>query len=134
MYLKMAGRPMGEIFFVIKTFVITLVVVLLLQIKIGPQTIDEKIHASIQASQLAAPLEETVKGGVLMLEHGYRKLISLFNHSLKEKINQENAPGNRFNMPEIKRYSKEVSEKVEQETKKTARKFRDRLMDADEEY
>tara|TARA_B100001248_G_C27395630_1_gene465354 strand:- start:3428 stop:3763 length:336 start_codon:yes stop_codon:yes gene_type:complete len=111
-----------------------MVFVLLLQIKIGERTLDEKIQAGIQSSHFAEPIEETVRGGVLMVEHGYRKFLSLFNQSLKEKINQDNAPGNRFKMPELRRQAEEIREDVEGKTKETAKKFRDRLMSEDESY
>jgi len=127
---------MGEVFFVIKTFIITFVFVLILQVKIGEQTLDQRIHTSIQASKLVAPIEETVRGGVLFIEHSYHKVLSLFNTSLKQKINGDHAPGSRFKIPEMKRYTEEmaneVSEKVTAETKKTARRFRDRLSEPED--
>jgi hypothetical protein len=55
---------MGDIIFVIKTLVVTVALVVMMQIKIGPQTIEQRALAWIHHSVAVEQLQEVAAGAV----------------------------------------------------------------------
>lgn len=55
---------MGDIFFVLKTLAITITIVVLMQIKIGPRTIEQHSLAWIHQSVVVEQLQEVAAGAV----------------------------------------------------------------------
>lgn len=69
---------MGEFFFVIKMFVFTVFLVVLLQIKIGPHTLEERSIAWIHESALVDSLRNVASGAVKAGGNGFSYLGTLF--------------------------------------------------------
>lgn len=63
---------MGDLFFVLKSFAITAVIVVLMQIKIGPQTIEQRSLSWLHQSFLAEQLQNVAEGAVKAGREGYR--------------------------------------------------------------
>lgn len=61
---------MGDFFFVVKTFLYTLALVVLMQIKVGDTTIEERSHTWIQQSDLHRSLGKVALGAVTVLRDG----------------------------------------------------------------
>lgn len=61
---------MSELFFVIKTFLFTIVIVLMMQIKIGDSTIEQSSHSFIQKSAITGWLQEAAAGGIVLIQRG----------------------------------------------------------------
>lgn len=57
---------MGEIFLIVKASVLTLVIVMVLQIRIGNNTIEERIHAWAKGSTVVEDLQKVAKGAVVV--------------------------------------------------------------------
>ena len=94
---------MGDLFFIAKAFLITLVVVLLLQIRIGEYTIDENIHHYIKSAGIHQPLEQVARGGTLWIQSAYRNLLRKWPDKLSQQVQNVNSPGNRKILTNFKR-------------------------------
>ncbi len=62
---------MAEILFVIKSFVITCVVVFCLQMKVGEQTLDHKLNQFLQKGQLTSILRDAGTGATRLTASAY---------------------------------------------------------------
>lgn len=60
---------MDNFMFVVKTFAATLLIIMLMQIKWGEQTIDETVYGYMQGSSILAPVSEAATGGVMWIKH-----------------------------------------------------------------
>ena len=59
---------MADFFFVIKTFLFTLAIVVLMQIQVGEYTIEERSHAWIQESAIHRTLGKVALGAATVLK------------------------------------------------------------------
>ncbi len=62
---------MAEVFFVIKSFLITCVVVFCLQMKVGEQTLDHKLNEFLQKGQLTSILRDAGQGATRLTASAY---------------------------------------------------------------
>lgn len=109
---------MMDFLFFIKTLVFTLVVVALLQIKIGDARLEDKALMYFRGSDFAAPLDDIVRGGAKAIQDGLKSTKQKIKHKLfdeeekgsqsepllkkreaknSEASDKEKAPGFRFN-------------------------------------
>lgn len=61
---------MGDFFFVVKAFLFTIAVVILLQIKVGDSTIEERSHTLLQQSAIHKTLSKVALGAVTAIKDG----------------------------------------------------------------
>ncbi len=65
---------MSEFFFFVKSLVLTLVMVLVMQIQVGERTLESHAMGWVQTSALVAPIQSAAHGGAKMLRDGIAKL------------------------------------------------------------
>lgn len=63
---------MGEVFFVIKGFVLTILIAMLLQVKIGNDTLEVRAERWLERSAAGEFITSTAAGGVKAIQRGYR--------------------------------------------------------------
>ncbi len=63
---------MGEVFFVIKGFVLTILLAMALQVRIGNDTLEIRAERWIERSAAGQFITDTANGGVKALQRGYR--------------------------------------------------------------
>tara|TARA_B100000749_G_scaffold280893_1_gene280413 strand:+ start:14237 stop:14719 length:483 start_codon:yes stop_codon:yes gene_type:complete len=105
----------GDILFFIKTIVMTLVVVVLLQVKIGEFTLEQRATQWARQSSVAKPIQDVAHGGLLALRDGWRHFYSLFSGEVQKVIGSDEAPGKRnlgITFERSKKYFEEKSEKA----------------------
>jgi hypothetical protein len=61
---------MADLFFVVKTFLFTLALIVLMQIKIGEYTVEERTHTWIQESAIHSTLTKVAVGAVTAMKDG----------------------------------------------------------------
>ena len=61
---------MADFFFVVKTFLFTIALVVLMQIKVGESTIEDRTHAFIQESGIHKTLSKVAVGAVTVMKDG----------------------------------------------------------------
>lgn len=70
---------MGEFMFVVKTFIFTLILVVIMQIKIGGFTIEEHSLDWLHESSVVRELQEVAQGAIRASKTGYNAVSSLFS-------------------------------------------------------
>ncbi|HEX4923007.1 MAG TPA: hypothetical protein VFV50_02940 [Bdellovibrionales bacterium] len=114
---------MGEIFFVLKISVVTLVLVFLMQIKLGDDTLENRALFALRDSALAGELQQIGTGGWKEL----RKTIARLGKSLSSSF------GGKEDRLSVFGFGRSEAYKEEQERKREARRAVDRATDALEE-
>lgn len=104
---------MGDIFFFIKMVVMTFFFVLLLQIRIGQFTLEERSLQWVKKSELIAPMEEVAQGGVVIIKRIWSEVIGRMGNNVSEAFNRENLPGHRKLIPKIERSKRYLNEQLE---------------------
>lgn len=103
---------------IVKSLAVTLVIVLLLQVKIGHDTLEDRAVFWFRSSPLVQPMQKVVDGGVKVVRTAFGKVTGLFDWDLKDQLKQK--PGNRdlnFQLERSREYLKEKAEKVAQKLK-----------------
>lgn len=86
---------MGDLWFIIRMSIFTILLVLLLQIRIGENTIEEKAHGWIKANPVLPLVQQVAEGAGLVVVDVYNKTFGNIRTSLDRKLNPENQPGSR---------------------------------------
>jgi hypothetical protein len=107
---------MREIFFVIKTFIITLVFVLLLQIKLGDDTLEVRALTGLRQSEAATFLQEFGADGW----SAFRKTAAQLTHSLSQIFSSREDRSSFFKFGRSQAYQNEQSQKALPEKTKTS--------------
>lgn len=63
----------SDLFFIVRIFALTVLVVLGLQVKVGQETAEDKFHSWLQSSFIVAHLQDVIDGGVAITKAGYRQ-------------------------------------------------------------
>lgn len=88
---------MGDLFFVIKMTVYTLILVILMQIKIGSTTLEQKVIEVTHHSQLAGYLQEVAQGAATFVGNQYTRLTGKIKKTpFVEKYSSGQKPGERL--------------------------------------
>lgn len=104
---------MFQMISILKSLAFTLLIVLLLQVKIGNDTLEDRAVFWFRSSPLVQPMQKVVDGGVKVLQQSFGKLTGLFDWNLKDQLRQK--PGNRdlnFQVERSRQYIREQAEKV----------------------
>lgn len=86
---------MGDLFFAIRTFFITLVVVLILQVKIGDFTLEERSMSWVRSSAFVGQLQQMADGAVVVINSGLDKVKVLFSSKASKEFKKADVPGYR---------------------------------------
>lgn len=111
---------MGDILFFIKMIVFTVVFILMMQIKIGPTTVEQKALHWIHTTSIMKPVHEVAQGGVIALKSLWNDVVSSIDSNVKKTFNSDNVPGKRSLGIELKRsqaYLKQAAEKAKEVVK-----------------
>lgn len=99
----------------------TLVVIVLLQIKIGDSTLEQRTIQWYRTSDLAAPIQQVANGGARIVRDVLNKVADSVNFQLFEDV--KNRPGSRDLGLKLERSKKFL----EQQTKRAAKKIQQEL-------
>lgn len=105
----------------LQTLFFTLIVIVLLQIKIGESTLEQKTIQWYRTSNLVAPIQEVANGGAKLVRDIVNKVASSLDIQLFEKM--KNQPGQRdvqFQLERSKRY-------LEEQTRRAAQRIQQEL-------
>lgn len=116
---------MSHLGFVLKVFIATVLVVLIMQIKIGEETVENHAHSFLKTSSILEPLNEVAQGGAALFRSTYKNIIKTFDSLITQKFRSDNSPGKR-DIVEVKRSQKYEKE---QELKSQAQENQDYEME-----
>ena len=87
---------MGDLFFVLKMTIYTLVMIVLLQVKIGPTTLEQKLYEFTHHSQVAGTMQNVAQGAATFLGVQYNKVTGHINSNYIKKHSSSQRPGERL--------------------------------------
>ncbi len=115
---------MSELFFIVKSIFLTLVVIILFQVKIGETTLEEKTIYWAQQSSVLQPLHEVAHGGVKVLRESWKVFFGNLNSKFFSSLNTSNMPGKRDLNLSLKRseaFLRDQAERVKNQSESMAR-------------
>lgn len=108
---------MSHLFYVLKIGIATFLVVVLMQIQVGRNTIENHAENYIRKSNLFEPARQVAEGGFIALKIAYRKTLNIADSFVTKQFRAENSPGQR-KLLQIKRslaYQKDEERKIERD-------------------
>ena len=114
---------MSELFFIIKSFVLTILIVILMQVKVGETTIEEKTLMWIESSPVVLPLQEVVEGGVKVARETWKTVFGNLNSKFFNSVKEKNTPGKRdlnLVLERSQEYLRNQADKLKEKAKETA--------------
>ena len=109
---------MSELFFILKSILLTLVVVVLMRIKIGPLTLEERTTSWVQSAAITLPIQEVANGGVKLIREGWKRVFGNLNSKFFNSVDSSQAPGKRhlgINMKRSEEYLRNQATRLKKE-------------------
>lgn len=100
----------------IQSLIMTLVVIVLLQIKIGEFTLEQRAVDWYRTSNVAAPIQEVAEGGARIVRDAVNKVADSLNFKLFEQV--KDRPGQRDMKFRLERSKQFLEEKTRQAAQK----------------
>ncbi len=79
---------MGDLFFALRMIIITVVVLFLLQIKVGPLTLEERSMNWVRTSTITSELQTVAHGLSLALTNFFRNSTALFPKQIQDRAGE----------------------------------------------
>lgn len=86
---------MSDLLFIIRMVIITVVVVLLMQIKIGPATIEQHSTEWLHTSSVVTSLQGVSEGAVKILTQTYKTIVTSLDTNIGKVFRKDEMPGTR---------------------------------------
>ena len=87
---------MGDFFFILRMLVYTFIMVVILQVKVGPTTLEEKLYGFTHESQLAGTLQGVAQGAATFIGVQYNRLAGKIHSQYIEQHSSSQRPGERL--------------------------------------
>lgn len=87
---------MGSLSFVIRTFILTALLIMVLQVRWEGATLEVHTLKFIRSSNVSGLVSSTAEGAVRAITIGWGKVSQLFNSNFSDKFKSENKPGERL--------------------------------------
>lgn len=116
---------MGDLLFIIKCVALTFVFVLLMQIKIGPLTLEERAIQWTRESAIVAPIREAADGGVVAIRQAWQTVSQSVSSKFNSSLKSENWPGQRTIGIQLERSKAVVEEQARKAQSKAKSVWRD---------
>ena len=65
-----------QLWFVVKTFITTLLMVMVLQVRIGQNTVEQHVMRLYYTSAISVPIQDAVDGGVKAIHTGWKSVLN----------------------------------------------------------
>lgn len=84
---------MSEFFYVMKCLIFSMIVVLVMQFKIGSETIEQRSYKILTASVITQTIHQVAEGAILITKKGYEEISKKANEGLSaiRENNKDNA-------------------------------------------
>jgi len=105
---------MGDIFFFIKMLIFSFILILVLQVKIGEKTLEEKSMDYISQSSVLPVMQGVADGGVKVIGKVWNNTMKIFGGKITGIFNTDNIPGKRTLGIKMERSKKYLAEKVKE--------------------
>lgn len=113
---------MGDLFFILKMSVYTVIIVVLMQVKIGSTTVEQKVMEFTHQSQLAGSLQGVAQGAATFIGLQYKKIRGQVNSQYIKQHSRDQIPGER------------LKAKVEEIKESLKKNWKDKKTEAQQEF
>ena len=122
---------MGDLFFLLRMTIYTLVFVMFMQVKIGDSTLEQRVIHFTHHSQIAGTMQSVAQGAATFIGIQYNRATSHLNSKYIEQHSKTQRPGNRLKN-QLQELKKSINKKWEDaEVKEKMEKIKDEV-DPDE--
>lgn len=104
---------MGDLLFVIKMTIYTLILVVILQVKIGPTTLEQKLYNLTHQSQLAGAIQGVAQGAATFIGVQYNRATGHLKSKFIKQHSSDQRPGERLKV-KLNELKKSINDKWEQ--------------------
>lgn len=104
---------MSDILFFIKIIILTSVFTLLMQVKIGETTLEQKTEVLIKESYFGQTMVEVAQGAIHGLRDVYKSILDNVDSKVTDELDKKNIPGHRSFGVEIKRSKQYLKEQFQ---------------------
>lgn len=111
---------MGDLFFMVKMMVYTLIIVVILQVKVGPTTLEQKLQNLTHHSQLASQIQGVAQGAATFIGIQYNRATGHLNSKYIEKHSSSQRPGERLKV-KLKELKESLNKKWDEHEKETSK-------------
>lgn len=118
---------MSELFFAAKMVFLTFVIVMLMQIQVGTQTLEQKTLGWIRTSSFVEQLQEVADGGIMALRQMFSFITKNMNADFLRSFDKENQAGYRHLKAGIARSKEFIEEKTTEAKKKIKEKTKEQI-------
>jgi hypothetical protein len=87
---------MGDILFFIKMLIYTFILVIILQIKVGPTTLEQKMYEVTHQSEVAGVLQNVAQGAAKFFGVQYKKISGQVKSKYFDQLSSSQRPGDRL--------------------------------------
>jgi hypothetical protein len=88
-------ETMADLLFVVKSFLATFLLVVLMQIQVSNQTIESHMHNWIRSSEVVSSLRGVAQGAAKIINQGYRATMRTIASQVGGEVNREQMAGSR---------------------------------------
>ena len=104
---------MGDLFFILRMAIYTFFLVVILQVKVGSSTLEQKLHNLTHQSELAGFTQGIAQGGAAFIGKQYSRLTGNINSKFFNKLSSSERPGQRL-QHKLKDFSETLDKKWEE--------------------
>ena len=116
---------MGTLFFIARCFVVTVFVIMMMQIKIGEFTIENRIEHYARTSGIEQPAQKLADGIVRFVRNTWRSVTSGVKTDFGKTLRGDNAPGSRDLGIDLRRSAEYIEEQAQKAKQKVEGHLRD---------
>lgn len=104
----------GDAWFFLKAVIITFILLSVLQVKVGEETLEEKALTFVHSSSYAKPIQEVSQGAVTFITQIWRKATHSLSSKYMKNFSDKEAAGRRALRFQVERSEKFLKEKARQ--------------------
>ena len=111
---------MGDLFFLLKMTIYTLIIVVVLQVKIGPTTLEQKVVELTHNSQMAGVLQNVAQGAATFIGVQYNRVTGHVKSKYIDQHRGNQIPGERLKV-KLNEWKKSINSRWDEEKKTVSR-------------
>jgi hypothetical protein len=100
--------------FFLRTLALTIIAVLVMQVRWGTSTIEDQVMNFMTSSAIVRPIDDTAKGAVVLIRNSWTKITQTINTNFTNALRKENQPGSRLGSFSFGRSEEYVKSKTQE--------------------
>ena len=105
---------MDSFSFFLRTLALTIIAVLIMQVRWGTGTIEDQVMNFMTSSAVVRPIDDTAKGAVVLIRNTWSKATQTINTNFTNALRKENQPGSRLGSFSLGRSEEYIRSKTQE--------------------